>query len=34
MGALYYKGFTDNEIRQFEESLQRIQKNLEEKLKS
>ena len=34
MGALYYKGFTDNEIRQFEESQQRIQKNLEEKLKS
>ena len=34
MGALYYRGFTEDEIRQFEESLQRIQRNLEEKLKS
>ena len=34
MGALYYKGFTEDEIRQFEEYLQRIQRNLEEKLKS
>ena len=33
MGALYYKGFTEDEIRQFEEYLQRIQRNLEEKLK-
>ncbi len=34
MGALYYKGFTDDEVRQFEGYLQRIQQNLEEKLKS
>ena len=34
MGALYYKDFTDDEVRQFEAYLQRIQKNLEEKLKS
>ena len=34
MGALYYKGFTEDESRQFEEYLQRIQRNLEEKLKS
>ena len=33
-GALYYKDFTDDEVRQFEAYLQRIQKNLEEKLKS
>ena len=33
MGALYYKSFTDDEIRQFEEYLQRIQRNLEEILK-
>lgn len=33
MGALYYKGFTEDEVRQFEEYLQRIQRNLEEKLK-
>ena len=34
MGALYYQDFTDDEVRQFEEYLQRIQRNLEEKLKS
>ena len=34
MGALYYQGFTENEIRRFEEDLQRIQRNLEERLKS
>lgn len=34
MGALYYRDFTEAEIRQFEEYLQRIQRNLEEKLKS
>ena len=34
MGALYYKDFTEDEIRQFEACLQRIQRNLEEKLKS
>jgi hypothetical protein len=34
MGALYYKGFTEAEIRRFEEDLQRIQRNLEERLKS
>ena len=34
MGALYYKGFSDDEVRQFEGYLQRIQQNLEEKLKS
>ena len=33
MGALYYKSFTDDEIRQFEEYLQRILRNLEETLK-
>lgn len=33
MGTLYYRGFTDDEIRQFEAYLQRIQRNLEEKLK-
>ena len=30
MGALYYRGFTEDEIRQFEGYLQRIQHNLEE----
>ena len=34
MGALYYQGFTEDEIRRFEEDLQRIQRNLEERLKS
>ena len=34
MGALYYKGFSDDEVRQFEGYLQRIQQNLEERLKS
>ena len=34
MGTLYYQDFTDDEVRQFEEYLQRIQRNLEEKLKS
>ena len=34
MGALYYKGFTQDEVRQFEDCLLRIQRNLEEKLKS
>ena len=34
MGTLYYRDFTEEEIRQFEDYLQRIQRNLEEKLKS
>ena len=33
MGALYYQHFTGEEIRQFERYLERIQRNLEEKLK-
>ena len=34
MGALYYKDFTEDEVLQFEGFLQRIQRNLEEKLKT
>ncbi len=34
MGALYYKDFTEDEVRQFEGYLLRIQRNLEEKLRS
>ena len=29
MGRIYYKGFSENEIVQFESYLERIQKNLE-----
>ena len=29
MGSLYYKGFSDEEIAQFEDYLDRIRKNLE-----
>ena len=29
MGRIYYKGFSENEIAQFESYLERIQKNLE-----
>ena len=34
MSGIYYQGFTEDEIIQFESFLQRIQENLEEKLKS
>ncbi|MBQ9290606.1 MAG: radical SAM mobile pair system MarR family transcriptional regulator [Clostridia bacterium] len=34
MGSLYYRDFTEEEIRQFEGYLARIQHNLEEKLKA
>ncbi len=34
MGSLYYRGFSEQEVRQFEAYLQRIQQNLEENLKS
>ena len=30
MGSIYYKGFSEEEIAQFEECLDRIRKNLEE----
>jgi len=33
MSSLYYKDFTDDEILQFEGFVQRIQRNLEEKLR-
>ena len=34
MGSIYYKGFSEEEITQFEECLDRIRKNLEEWQKS
>ena len=34
MGSIYYKGFSEEEITQFEEGLDRIRKNLEEWQKS
>ena len=34
MGSIYYKGFSEEEIAQFEECLDRIRKNLEEWQKS
>ena len=34
MSGIYYQGFTEDEIIQFESFLQRVQENLEEKLKS
>jgi len=34
MGSIYYKGFSEEEITQFEEYLDRIRKNLEEWQKS
>ena len=34
MSKLYYKGFTEDEITRFEGYLERIQQNLEEKLKA
>ena len=34
MSKLYYKGFTEDEITRFERYLERIQQNLEEKLKA
>ncbi len=34
MGELYYRDFTEEEIRQFEGFLTRIQRNMEEKLKA
>ena len=34
MGSIYYKGFSEEEIAQFEEYLDRIRKNLEEWQKS
>ena len=34
MGSIYYKGFSEEEIIQFEECLDRIRKNLEEWQKS
>jgi len=33
MNEIYYRGFSDDEIRQFEDSLRRILGNLEEELK-
>ena len=34
MSGIYYAGFTDEEIARFEDDLRRIQRNLEDKLKS
>lgn len=34
MSGIYYRGFSEEEIIQFESFLQRVQENLEEKLKS
>ena len=34
MSQIYYEGFNDEEIMRFEDDLRRVQKNLEEKLKS
>ena len=34
MSGIYYQGFTEDEIIQFESFLQQVQENLEEKLKS
>ena len=34
MSGIYYQGFTEDEIIQFESFLQRVQENLDEKLKS
>ena len=34
MSGIYYAGFTDEEIARFEDDLRRIQRNLEDRLKS